>query len=309
MFLVCGEALFDVFMTGRSGPAIDFQARLGGSPYNVAVGLARLGAQVGFLGGISTDVLGREIAAALAREGVNLRYVAHKAERTTLSLVALNETGVPAYTFYGEGNADRALTAADLPVALEGVTALHFGSYSLVRDPAAAALLALARRESGRRLISLDPNVRPTVAPDLDLWRARLADWVALAGMVKVSAEDLELLYPAEPPAAVAARWLTLGPALVIVTNGGEGATAFTARHTVAVAAPRVPVADTVGAGDSFQAALLYKTAGWTTSDLADLTPAALHAVLTFAVAAGAIACTRPGADLPRLADIEGALM
>lgn len=304
MFLVCGEALFDLFMAPRRGAVLGFEARLGGSPYNVAVGLARLGAPVTFLGGIGADVLGDEIRAALAREGVALGVHPPKLAKTTLSLVSLLENGSPAYSFYGENGAERALLPGDLPVSLAGVAALHVGSYSLVCDPVGETLLHLGHAARGQCLICLDPNVRLNVEPNRGVWRARLEAWLDLADLVKISEEDLELLYPGADHEAVLQGWLQRRPVLVCLTRGGEGAVAYRRRGVIRTPAQKVSVVDTVGAGDTFQAALLYRLGRHPRAALETLAESAVHEALTFAVRAAGITCSRAGADLPCLAEL-----
>ncbi|OYV34871.1 MAG: hypothetical protein B7Z80_20035 [Rhodospirillales bacterium 20-64-7] len=311
MFLVCGEALFDLFMTGTPEYIDMFKARHGGSPYNVAVGIARLGTSVGFFSGISYDRLGQQIAAALTLENVSTSYIVRKAAPTTLSLVMLGDAGVPSYAFYGDGAADRALTPEDLPVLADDVAGLHFGSYALVCEPAASCYFALAQREAGRRLISIDPNVRLNVEPDVTLWRDRVIAWVRCADVVKVSVEDLERLYPGVDMLTIARAWLVERPALVVITKGGDGAVAVTATMTVETLAPVVTVIDTVGAGDAFQAALLHQlyVRGCTGAlQLKALSGPDLESILRFACMAGGLACTRQGADLPRAEEILKAL-
>ncbi|MEM9012768.1 MAG: carbohydrate kinase [Pseudomonadota bacterium] len=307
MFLVCGEALWDLFAAEGPG-GLSFDARIGGSPFNVAMGLARLGERVGLLTGLSTDPLGRRLYAALAREGVAADYLLERAEPTTLSLVDLSADGVPAYAFYGEGAADRALTEADLPTLGPEVWGLHVGSYSLVVEPVGESLLHLAASQGAGRLVTLDPNVRPTVEPDLGLWRHRVAAFVQHADLVKVSAEDLALLAPGCAPEEVAADWLSAGPTLVVVTDGEAGATAYGGAGTVAAPAERVKVVDTVGAGDAFMAALIAGLARAKLTDRAALSSgaAALPALLAAASTAAALTCTRRGADLPRRGEVPG---
>ncbi len=306
MFVVCGEALYDLFVS--EGPhGLAFDARIGGSPFNVAVGLARLGQPSALFIGMSTDPLGARLAAALEREGVSTDFLVRTARPTTLSLVDVAADGAPAYTFYGTGAADRALEPTDLPEFDPSVWGMHFGSYTLVAEPVGDALLALARREAGRRIITLDPNVRPTVEPDLDVWRARIDEIAAVADLVKVSSEDLELLYPGQDPAEAAARWLGAGAALVVVTRGADGALALSGSGRIAVPGRPVVVADTVGAGDTFQAALiagLAETGAATRAGLEALTTDQIAHLLRFAVDAAAITCSRRGADMPRRAEL-----
>ena len=306
MFVVCGEALYDLFAS--EGPqGLSFDARIGGSPFNVAVGLARLGQPSGLMTGLSTDNLGRRLRAALEAEGVSTAYLAAKDRPTTLSLVDVGPDGGPAYVFYGVGAADRSVEPQDVAAMGPEVWGLHFGSYALVADPTGATQLGLAQGARGRRFITLDPNVRLNVEPDLAVWRGRVGAFAACADLVKVSDEDLGRLYPGEAAEASARRWLDAGAAAVIVTRGGEGAQGFTRAAQAQVPGVRVAVADTVGAGDTFQAALianLAETRRASRAALEALTAEALSGLMGFAAQAAAITCSRRGADLPRRAEL-----
>jgi fructokinase len=310
-FLAAGEALFDLFVGAEREGATPMEARAGGSPFNVAIGLARLGCRTAFFGGVSTDPLGERLIAQLERENVDVSLVRRLAKRTTLSLVALNADGIPAYTFYGAGSADAAPTEVEMPDLPPSIAAIHIGSYATVIQPVGGALSALVARESRQRLVAYDPNVRPTVESDLDRWRSTVAGYSRQVQVLKISAEDFGLLYGAEPIERRAADWLDAGVAMVVVTHGGDGAEAFTRSGRVAVKGEKVTVVDTIGAGDSFQAALL---AGLDRAGLLDATGFAaspLHGIwrpapdqvldlLANANCAAAFTCTRRGADLPR---------
>ncbi|MDX6749079.1 carbohydrate kinase [Geminicoccaceae bacterium 1502E] len=305
MFVVCGEALWDLFAV--EGEGLRFDARPGGSPFNVAIGLARLDIPVAFFGGFSTGSLGGRLRALLRSEGVDTGMAVLSDRLTTLSLIELGQGGLPEYAFYGEGAADRAVETGDLP-DLEGAWGVHFGSFSLMAEPVGSALLALARREAGRRLVTLDPNVRMAVEPDPARWRDRIEAFLATSDLAKVSAEDLSLLYPREHVSVVAQRWLAVGPALVVVTRGADGAEAHGRFGHVAIGGQQVVEADTVGAGDSFMAALIAWLAGQDITGrdgIACLSRADGEALLAFATAAAAITCSRRGADLPRRAELE----
>lgn len=307
MILVCGEALFDLFAEDGDGGTLTLDARIGGSPFNVAIGLARLEVPVAYFGGLSRDFFGRRLKAALEREGVDTSLVIDSDALTTLSVVGLDASGSPAYSFYGEGAADRLVTPSDLPALAEGIDTIHLGSFSALVPPVGDALLHLVRREHGRRLVAYDPNIRPTVVADLAAWRGRLDDLLPHVDLLKISAEDAQTLYPGTDPAELARDWLARGPALVVVTRGREGASAFTATSTASVAGRPVTVADTVGAGDTFQAALLARlgdTAARSRAGLSGLGEDALADLLEYAGRASAITCTRRGADLPRRAEL-----
>jgi fructokinase len=307
MLVVCGEALMDVFTAGDASTSVALRAHAGGSPFNVAVGLARLGAEVGFLGAISRDLLGTRLVRALEQEGVSTLPVVRTDAPTTLSLVALDEQGVPAYTFYGTDGADRQLHANALPAAARGARALHVGSYSTVVEPTASALRALVEDEHRRSVISYDPNVRLNVEPALARWTEAMAWMTARADIVKVSEEDLGLLCPGRDTDALATAWLEQGVHLLVVTRGARGAIAWT--HGMRVEAGAVPtrVVDTVGAGDSFQAAMLAwldRQGLLTKAAVAALERAQVAEMLAYAMAAAAITCSRAGADLPRRAEL-----
>lgn len=306
MYLVCGEALFDFFSENdASGLAskVNFKAIAGGSPFNVAVGLRRLGVDAALLAGLSTDYLGRRLLQVLQDEGVCQDYLLDFTAPTTLAMVAVGANGSPQYSFRGEGCADRQLQPQHLPALGPEVSGLHIGSFSLVVQPIADTLLALVRRESGRRLISLDPNVRLNPEPDIDLWRNRIATLVELADLIKVSDEDLHLLYPGQDPAQVIEGWLQHRCQLVFLTRGGEGASVFSRVHgSWSTPACEVKIADTVGAGDTFQAALIT----WLTEQQLDsvegvkqLGREQIDRMLKFAVQAAALTCSKTGPDLP----------
>ncbi|WP_374486440.1 carbohydrate kinase [Zoogloea sp.] len=310
MFLVCGEALFDVFINGNAAASSDvlkLEAHPGGSPFNVAIGLARLGQPVSFLAGISRDMLGERLVAKLRSEGVETSTVQRLAAPTTLGLVGLDDQGVPAYAFYGDGAADRRLDIAALPVLDPAIRAIHLGSYATVVEPTAGALETLVRRECGQRLIAYDPNVRLNVEPSLARWHARVDTLSTLAHLIKISDEDVRLLYDDLPPEDFARRMLARGARLVVVTRGADGAIAWTARASVQVPGVPVDLQDTVGAGDTFQAAMLTWLA-----DGGRLSPDALEtlgaddiaAMLGYAARAAALTCSRRGADLPRKEEV-----
>lgn len=306
MYLVCGEALFDFFSEeDASGQAskVNYKAIAGGSPFNVAVGLRRLGVDAGLFGGVSTDFLGRRLLQVLRDEGVSEQFLVEFAAPTTLSMVAVGSDGSPQYNFRGEGCADRLLESSHLPTLGNDIRGLHIGSFSLVVQPVGDTLLHLVRRESGKRLISLDPNVRLNPQPDIHLWRARIAELVQHADMIKVSDEDLHLLYPEQSPESVLQGWLQHRCQLVFLTRGGDGASVFSRQHGHwSQPAVKVVMADTVGAGDTFQAALI----AWLTEHALDsveglqqLSREQIDSMLGFAIRAAAMTCGKTGPDLP----------
>ncbi|HEV8391085.1 MAG TPA: carbohydrate kinase [Dongiaceae bacterium] len=310
MILTCGDALFDVFATpGSSTSSVALDARVGGSPLNVAVALSRLGQSTGFLAKVSTDSFGLKLLAYLKSEDVDTDLIVRTSAPTTLAIVALDDKGVPAYSFYTSGTSDRSLEVAELPARLpDAVRVVHIGSYTTALEPTASSLEALVTRERGRRFISYDPNIRPSIVPDPDLWHRRVTALTAQAHLVKASAEDVQFLYPGAAVGDILADWLARGAGLAVATMGDNGAMAVTKRGiTARVGARTVKVIDTVGAGDTFQAALLTWLAehGRLSADgLASLSADDLNGLLTFAVRAAAITCSRRGADMPRRGEL-----
>ncbi len=306
MFVVCGEALYDVFTLEETDRGFTMDARIGGSPFNVAIGLARLGCDVAFCAGLSSDPLGRRLERHLEAEGVDTRYVVRKDNPTTLALVALGGGGEPHYSFYGHAAADRAVTPADLPALPETVQAIHFGSFSLAVEPSGASFLELARR-AAEKLVSFDPNIRLNVEPDAALWRQRTETFTQIAALVKVSVEDLNILFPEETPEGVVARWHANGVQLVVVTRGSEGALVSLRGEVFEVPGRRVETVDTVGAGDTYQAALLCgleRLGKASRAGLVALSMAECRRLVDFAGTAAAITCTRRGADMPHAAEV-----
>jgi fructokinase len=311
MMLVCGEALLDVFAAGETRTGITLDANVGGSPFNVAVGLTRLGQPAAFFSAVSTGFAGERLMRALTAEGVDTRAVARTDAPTTLSLIGLDAQGVPSYAFYGTGCADRLVTAADLARVPADLTLVNLGSYATVVEPVASTQRALVERERARgsqgALIAYDPNIRLNVEPALARWREQL-DWMLpRTDLLKVSDEDLGLLLPGTTIDAFAARALAAGVALVVVTRGSQGAVGWNAQGRVAADPVPVQVVDTVGAGDTFQAALitwLAEHGALNASALGALSPTPLGDALAFAARAAAITCSRRGADMPRRSEL-----
>lgn len=308
MIVSCGEALIDfVPMTGSAGEA-GYRPLPGGSPFNVAIAAARLGQPAGFLSRVSTDFFGDQLVATLQANAVDTGLVVRGEESSTLAFVALAPGEEPRYAFFNTGAADRSLVAADVPDTMsDAIACLHFGSFSLAVEPAATTLAGLMARESGRRVISLDPNVRPTLVGERTAYVQRLEALVRLASIVKVSAADLDWLYPGEPAESVARRWLDTGPSVIAVTAGERGAFGLTGSLRAEARGAPVDVVDTVGAGDTFQAGLLVRLAELgrlSLEGLPALSEAELADALAFAGRAAAITCTRPGADPPRRGEL-----
>jgi fructokinase len=258
---------------------------------------------VSFFSAVSRGFLGERLMRALAAEGVDTSAVRRNDAPTTLGLVGLDVDGVPSYAFYGEGCADRQLTPDALDEWPQGVRAIHLGSYATVVEPIGSTLRALVEREHERTLIAYDPNIRLNVEPDLARWRDMLEWMLPRTHLLKISEEDLQLLLPDTYLEDFAAAALRRGVALVVVTRGAEGAMAWTPQAHAGVPTVQVELIDTVGAGDTFQAALLT----WldehdrlSAPALHALSVAELESALGFAARAAAVTCSRRGADMPR---------
>lgn len=305
VIIVCGEALIDCVPAdcgGRTG----LLPKVGGSPYNVACGLARLAVPVGYLGRISADPFGTLLLDRLADDGVDLTSTTRTPAPSPLAIVHLDTDGIARYSFHLEGSATAELAVDDLPDPLDPtVRAVHTGSLALLLEPGRRAVATLLERaHAAGALTSLDPNVRPSCIPNREAYLEELDGWLARTDLVKVSDEDLAWLYPDRAPLDVLGSWLERGPSLAVLTQGADGAAALSAGGQFAdVPGVNVSVVDTIGAGDSFTAGLLAwlsDTQALTREQVARLGTGELTEALRFAGAAAAVTCTREGADPPR---------
>ncbi|MFE3110693.1 carbohydrate kinase [Kitasatospora indigofera] len=299
-FLVIGECVADIVrVPGRADVA-----HPGGSPANVAYGLARLGRPVTLLTQLGRDPMGSLIGAHLRSAGVRVLTDGRPEVRTPTAVVSLDGEGRASYAF----DFDWTLRAVEPPAAPRHV---HLGSVAAVREPGAATVVALAERLRAAASVSYDPNIRPALSGDRAGALGRVERCVALSDLVKASDEDLAWLYPGEPVERVAARWLAAGPAVVVVTRGGDGAVGFTRSAEVARPAVRTTVVDTVGAGDSFMSATLDALAARSLlgaparAALAALDGPALADVLAQAALAAAVTVSRAGANPPDAAELR----
>ena len=309
---VAGEALVDFVPAGEPGL---FRAAPGGSPANVAVGLARLGVPARLLARIADDLLGHRLRAHLDANGVDLSFVVRAAEPTSLAIVAVGRDGVVEYDFRVEGTADWQWRDHELDGALDGqVVALHAGSLALTMAPGADALQRLLARARPAMTVSYDPNCRPLLMGAPGAVLGRIETLVGLADVVKASADDLAWLLPDRPVEQVAEAWLAKGPSLVVITLGPGGLVAASRQAGVLRRPGRaVEVVDTVGAGDTCMAALLAGLhrrgllGAGRRATLQAVDAATLGELADEAVLAAAITCTRPGADPPTAAELAAA--
>ncbi|MFF9620967.1 carbohydrate kinase [Streptomyces griseosporeus] len=302
MIVVAGEALIDLVPQG-TGALAALTPALGGGPYNTAVALGRLGSPAAFCSRVSYDAFGEALLNGLRRDGVDVGAVQRGPEPTTLAVATLDAGGSAAYSFYVEGTADRLFTA---PAALPaGTRAVSFGTCSLVLEPGASAYEELMRHASAQGVFTaLDPNIRPGLIADADAYRARFKSWLPSVTLLKLSEEDARWL------GGTPQEWLAAGPAAVVITHGGDGLTAHTGDGAVhAVPGERVEVVDTIGAGDTVNAALLHGLAAQdalSPEALTALGPQGWTRLLRFAARAAAVTCSRAGAEPPYAHELEG---
>lgn len=303
MIVVCGEALIDMKpspLSKKDGPLI-YHARPGGSPLNVAIGLARLGRTVSLSTQLFTDEFGRRLASGLRYEGVDTSLARREMGATPLALISTDAAGLPQYVFHGLRDLkvypDQSLLEDSRAVAV------HVGSVPIVCRASSRQLLSLVSSITGR-LISFDPNVRLSFEPSADLWRRKIDEFRRNSHLIKVSADDIRAIYGSDTdPERVAASWVEHRTVMVALTNGEKGAIIFTHQgEKVPIPAAASEVADTVGAGDSFMAALLcwLDERGLMNSELAgSLSNQRVRSMGVFASLAAARTCSRHGADLP----------
>jgi fructokinase len=303
--VVAGDALIDLTPTTTVRGHLAYEPHPGGSCLNIAVGLGRLGVPTAFLARLSNDAFGQMLRDHLVSSEVQSSYFVDTDDLTTLAAVHLRD-GEATYSFHALGAADRGLLPEHLGPLPAG-SALHLGSIALVLEPVASTLEGLLRREAGRRAISLDPNVRPSLIFDREAYLHRFEGWLPLVDILKLSAEDLSWLYPDRSQDEVVAGWHAAGIPLVVVTHGEEGASASTRLATASVAAPSVAVVDTVGAGDAFMSgalAHLHQRGRLVRDALGSLDAAGLTELLETACLVAADTCTRAGAEPPRRRDL-----
>jgi len=308
---VLGEALIDLVPRGRAG---EYQAHPGGSPFNVAVGLARLGNRTALMARLGASAFGRLLHDAAEAEGIDLSAAPNAAEPATLAVVSVNEPASVSYDFYLDGTADWQWTRTEIREIPDDTEVMHFGSIASWTPPGSKLIDSVVQElhASGEVLVSYDPNIRSAVLGAPGRGRQYVERGVHRAHVVKASREDLEWLYPSRSVEEVAGRWNAAGAPLVVITDGANGAIAYR-EGSVPLHRPgrAVHVVDTIGAGDAFTAGLLnglVRRHLHAPASVATISDAALTDVLDEAVLVSALTCERAGADPPRAAALGDGL-
>lgn len=305
MILCCGEALIDMLARETTSGETGFVPHAGGSVFNTAIAVGRLGAKAGFFSGLSSDFLGQILRDTLEQSRVDTKFCALSDHPTTLAFVRLNN-GQASYNFYDENTAGRLLSEEQLPQLDDDISALMFGGISLIPEPCGRTYEALMRREAPKRVTMLDPNIRPGFIPDTGAHQARMQRMIALADIVKLSDEDLLWFDQGADQDTIAHSWLAAkgqnGPKIIIITKGAQGADAYATCGKVSIQGEKVTIADTVGAGDTVNAGVLVsleKQGLLNKQALNQISQKQLTKAIAFGMQVAAITVSRAGANPP----------
>jgi len=295
---VAGEVLIDLIPNGSEREPI-----VGGGPANTAKALAMIGIETQFIDGISSDEYGQMAKSELVTSGVKLEYVKYSNKPTCLAIVSLSDSGSASYEFVIENTATFDFTSDWLPnPQAEKPTLLHVGTLATSIEPGSSVLFEWAQFVAKVAPIVFDPNIRPAVISNRDVYVKQVERWVSISSAVKVSDEDINWLYPSLEIERVVNNWLTKGPSLIVVTNGDKGLVGYRVEEKVSVEAVNVVVSDTVGAGDTVGAILVEAIVK---DGLEALSGKRLEMMLKRAAKAAAITVSRSGANPPTLKEIE----
>ena len=303
--LVCGEALIDLIKQ----PNATWRAYCGGGAFNTAKAMKALQADVEFLARVSTDTFGQLIRTDLISSGLSEDSIVTTDEPTSLAVVEITEDGTPKYSFYLENTTNFNWTENEIPKALKHYSAVHVGTLALVIEPGRSVLMKFIDALAGDTTIMIDLNVRPAVLSQKDRYEALLEPWLKMADIVKASDEDLKFLYP-EMSSQEASKFILdrYSVSLLAITHGSSGASLYTRHQNTTLSAPKVEVVDTVGAGDTFGAALLIQLEEIQKVDrklIPTLSHAELKKVLDFCITVAALSCTKAGAQPPTLLEVK----
>jgi fructokinase len=325
MILGCGEALIDMVPVASENSRNNEKKEIssvylpcpGGSPYNTAIAVGRLGVPISFLGRLSQDFFGQMLVNRLEENNVNTEMIVRSTEHSSLAFVKLEKGKEPEYIFYTQGTADRSFSYADIPQNFnKKPSCIFFGSISMTMEPIASAIEQFIINQStslNGPVISLDPNVRSFMIGDHAAYVKRFEKWVAASNIVKISVADFDFIYPGLGLQKSLEKILQMGPSLVVTTLGSDGAKALLRSSNgdiVEVNAPvfQVKVIDTIGAGDTFHGGLLSKLflmGKMNKAGIAGLSAIELKEALVFANKAASLVCSKRGAEPPTMAEME----
>ncbi len=305
MVLHCGEAIIDM-IPNTSGALVPVS---GGSQLNTAISLSRLGSKAGFAGSISQDRFGTQAVERAEREGVDMSYTLRVTEPSALAVVQVGDQGEVAYSFYFEGTSLFAFRAEKVSSFDDTVWCLLYGSLAYYVEPLASEMQKLVHRTNKNPLLrAFDVNIRPSVISNKSYVQKRLIDGIAECDILKCTEEELEFLFPSLSEDKIIESCLDRGVSLICLTRGPRGASLYTPRNSVDRPGKSVEVADTVGAGDSFHAAVLHMLdlrEVRTQADLQALPRTTLDEITEYGITVSAITCTRKGADSPHSEEIH----
>nr|WP_306263649.1 carbohydrate kinase [Pararhizobium sp. IMCC3301] len=307
---ICGEALIDFVPFAGTEGQTGYAPKPGGSPYNAAKAAARAGAEVSFLGAISSDFFGDQLKQHLEESGVYCDAVPRSRHPSTLAFVDLS-SGDPRYAFFNNGTSTSNMAPTAAMMDPKPGDILDVGSISLIDLPAADNITDFAVAMSRRMMISIDPNARPGMIEDWPAWHKRMARLLEIASIIKLSVEDLQIIAPHQSAEQFANQHLAKSAGLVIITDGREGATGYTGAATHTAPTPKIVLADTVGAGDTLMGTMLAWILDQGLSDaeaLRKLDEDGLTQMLRFATSAAAINCQSVGCNPPTRAEINAFL-
>lgn len=307
MILSCGDALIDFVPVAAADGGEAARPVVGGSCLNVAVGMARLDVPTGFVGGIANDLFGRMIAQHALASNVDLGFATRSDRQTTLAFVRII-AGESQYAFYDAQTASREWTYQRGSMPFSTIEAVHVGSTTLVNETGAAETAALIADARPVSTVSFDPNCRPNLVRDKAAYLERMQAFAASADIVRMSDVDFTYLHGSEAYASRAEALFAQGARLFVVTRGTDGAEAWHRKAGyIKAEAPKIEVVDTIGAGDSFQAALLaalHRQGRLAKGTIENIAADELRRALNFACRCAAVTCTRMGADPPRSGEV-----
>ena len=307
MIICCGEALIDMIPTTLDSKETAFIPKIGGAILNTSICLGRLGANVGFLGAVSKDLFGEMIFEELNNSKVNTSFCIETSNNTTLAFAKI-ANGTTTYSFFDENSSNRTICLKDVVLDDSVVDTIYVGGISLMSEPNGTEIENFIAKESSKKIVFYDPNVRPNFIEDRSLFIQRFEKILSQSDIIKISEEDLEWLYPNGSFEEIYKQWLNLSLSIIVLTKGSEGAIIKTKTYEVTSRGEKVEVVDTIGAGDIFNGALLFSLSNhehFSKKDLINIDKESLEESLKFANKVAAISVGRTGANPPFFNELD----